>query len=57
LNGIRERAKLIGANLEVWSKAECGTEIDLTLPASTAYARTAAQHRSWFIWKGTVVKS
>ena len=54
---VADISKLIGANLQVWSRAESGTEIDLTLPASTAYVRTAAQHRSWFIWKETGVKS
>ena len=39
LNGMRERAKLIGGNLEVWSSAQSGTEVELTIPASAAYAK------------------
>lgn len=38
LHGMRERAKIIGGNLEVWSSAQSGTEIQLTIPASAAYA-------------------
>ncbi len=56
LHGMRERAKLIGGSLEVWSRAESGTEIELIIPASTAYARPAAQFRSWFAGKGTAGK-
>jgi signal transduction histidine kinase/ligand-binding sensor domain-containing protein len=37
LHGMYERAKLAGGNLEVWSELDSGTEIQLTLPASTAY--------------------
>jgi hypothetical protein len=54
---MRERAKLSGGNLEVWSNVESGTEIELTIPASTAYAKSASQRRSWFAKKGTAVKS
>jgi signal transduction histidine kinase len=57
LHGMHERAKLIGGNLEVWSKVESGTEIELTIPALTAYARPARQRRSWFARKGTAVQS
>ncbi|HXT26877.1 MAG TPA: two-component regulator propeller domain-containing protein [Candidatus Eisenbacteria bacterium] len=39
LPGIRERAKQIGARLEFWSKAGAGTEVELTVPASIAYAK------------------
>jgi nitrate/nitrite-specific signal transduction histidine kinase len=47
LHGMRERAKIIGGNLEVWSGAQSGTEVELTIPARVAYA-TASQPRSWF---------
>src|SRR6516165_6934116 len=55
LHGMHERAKLVGSNLEVWSKPDSGTEIELTIPASTAYD-TSTQRRSWLSRKGTVVK-
>jgi signal transduction histidine kinase/ligand-binding sensor domain-containing protein len=42
LLGMRERATLIGARLDVWSKLHSGTEIELTVPASRAYATSRA---------------
>jgi signal transduction histidine kinase len=38
LSGIRERAKNIGARLNIWSSLGAGTEIDLTIPAKVAYS-------------------
>jgi signal transduction histidine kinase len=46
LPGIQERATLIGGKLVVWSEVDAGTEVELRVPASTAYA--TAQRRSWF---------
>lgn len=43
LPGMRERAKLVGANLEVWSKVDSGTEIELSIPASVAYGHSTSQ--------------
>ena len=37
LSGIRERAKQIGAQLNLWSEAGAGTEVQLTIPAAVAY--------------------
>jgi len=45
LPGMRERATLMGAKLTVWSEVDAGTEVELRVPASTAYATT--QKRSW----------
>jgi signal transduction histidine kinase len=45
LPGIRERATIIGAKLAVWSEVSTGTEVELRVPARTAY--TAARKRSW----------
>jgi len=42
LHGMRERATLIGARLDVWSKLHSGTEVELTVPASRAYATSRA---------------
>jgi signal transduction histidine kinase len=39
LIGMRERAKKLGANLEVWSKPGAGTEVDLQVAAEVAYKR------------------
>jgi signal transduction histidine kinase len=37
LRGMRERAKLIGGKLTVWSELDAGTEVELSIPASRAY--------------------
>ena len=37
LPGIRERAKRIGAKLQLWSEPGAGTEAELTVPARIAY--------------------
>jgi signal transduction histidine kinase len=38
LRGMRERSELIGGTLEVRSRVGAGTEVELSLPASKAYA-------------------
>ena len=38
LHGMRERAKLIDGQLDVWSAPGSGTEVEVTIPASRAYA-------------------
>ena len=38
LPGMRERAKLIGGKLTVWSELGQGSEVELEIPASTVYA-------------------
>jgi signal transduction histidine kinase len=50
LPGMRERAKLVGAKLAVRSEPESGTEIEVTIPASIAYAKSSADHRPMF-WR------
>ncbi len=37
LNGMRERAKLVGGSLAVWSEVDAGTEVELRIPCRTAY--------------------
>ena len=39
LRGMPERAALIGGKLAVWSEVGAGTEVELRIPASTAYLR------------------
>jgi len=46
LRGMRERAKVAGGKLTVWSAVGAGTEVDLTIPATRAY-RTRGEERSW----------
>jgi signal transduction histidine kinase/ligand-binding sensor domain-containing protein len=42
LHGMRERAKLIGGKLTVWTAPYSGTEIELNVPASHAYANSGS---------------
>jgi len=49
LPGMRERATLIGGKLAVWSEVDAGTEVEVRLPAATAYATT--RRRSWLVRK------
>jgi signal transduction histidine kinase/ligand-binding sensor domain-containing protein len=46
LHGMRERATLSGGKLAVWSEVDTGTEVELCIPASTAYA--VASRGSWW---------
>src|SRR6266446_6831168 len=52
LHGMRERAKLVGGKLTVWSKVDSGTEVELSIPGSTAYSNPT-HHRSWLSQKLT----
>jgi signal transduction histidine kinase len=37
--GIRERARRIGAQLDLWTEKEAGTEVELRVPATIAYKK------------------
>ena len=41
LPGMRERANLVGGHLAIWSEPDSGTEIELTISARIAYAKSA----------------
>jgi len=43
--GMRERANMIGGKLEIQSKLDAGTELELSIPAKLAYRKL--QRRSW----------
>jgi signal transduction histidine kinase len=45
LPGIRERAKQIGAELTMWSRAGMGTEIELSLAGSISYGTPPGRSR------------
>jgi signal transduction histidine kinase len=61
MRGMRERAKLMGGKLAVWSELDSGTEVELSIPASRAYETLVARRRSWLAkklsGKDTEVKS
>ena len=46
--GMRERAKALGGKFNIWSQVGAGTEIDLTVPGTTAYAAREDQDRDGF---------
>ena len=48
IRGMRERAKLLGGELTVWTKLDSGTEVELTIPAAHAYTTAP---RSWLLEK------
>jgi signal transduction histidine kinase/streptogramin lyase len=41
LPGIRERAKLVGGKLTIWTEVDGGTEIELNIPGAKAYVKSA----------------
>ena len=49
LRGMSERAELVGGKLSIWSGLDSGTEIELVIPASRAYAKTS--RRFWHLVK------
>jgi signal transduction histidine kinase len=51
LHGMRERAKVVGGKLAVWSELDSGTEVELSIPASRAYESYFAHRRSWLTEK------
>jgi signal transduction histidine kinase len=65
LHGMRERSKLIGGKLAVWSELDSGTEVELSVPASRAYEKSSSSRRSWltekltgkFVGRDTAMKS
>jgi len=47
--GMRERANVIGGKLEIRSKLDAGTELDLTIPGKLAYAKSP--RRLWPLFR------
>jgi len=45
LPGMRERGKLIGGKLAIWSEVGAGTEVELRIPADVAYTSAAKRSR------------
>jgi signal transduction histidine kinase len=53
LPGMHERANMVGGKLAVWSELNSGTEVEMTIPASHAYAKSPVA-RWWMFWgRGT----
>ena len=53
LAGMHERAKVAGGKLVVWSELNSGVEIELTIPASFAYAKPPSARQSMSSGMGT----
>ena len=51
--GMQERAALAGGQLAVWSELGSGTEIEVTIPASIAYAKSVPDGQSMSSGKET----
>ena len=51
LAGIRERALRIGAQLDFWSQAGAGTEVQITVPAAIAYKKSPDGSRFVRWWR------
>jgi len=45
--GMQERARKIGATLRIWSRANAGTEIALTVPAHIVFKRATRSRMPW----------
>jgi signal transduction histidine kinase len=50
LSGMRERARQIGARLEIWSGVGKGTEIELRIPGSIAYP-SSPRRFPWILFR------
>jgi signal transduction histidine kinase len=50
LPGMQERANMVGGKLTVWSELNSGTEIEITIPAASAYVKSPAA-RWWMFWE------
>ena len=46
LPGLHERAGLVGGKLAIWSETDSGTEIELSIPGSVAFAKSSDVRRS-----------
>lgn len=49
LGGMRERSKLVGGKLTIWTEVDGGTEIELVIPAARVYVKPP--RRIWGSWK------
>ncbi|MFZ1140044.1 MAG: PAS domain S-box protein [Candidatus Sulfotelmatobacter sp.] len=58
LHGMKERAEIADGKLEIWSRDGSGTEIDLTIPAASAYTavRPSAKFAPKFLSTATEVE-
>lgn len=48
LQGMRERARLVGGELTIWSEVNSGTEVDLVVPSTHVYLPPTPKSTSFF---------
>ena len=48
LQGMYERAEKIGGQLRFWSRPDTGTEVELTVPGTTAYQASSQKSKKFF---------
>jgi signal transduction histidine kinase/ligand-binding sensor domain-containing protein len=57
LPGMRERAEVVGGQLEVWTKMNAGTRIQLSIPGGIAYERSEGHSRLSQVFSGNSPES
>ena len=55
LPGMRERAKLVGGKLTIWTEVDGGTEIELNIPGAKAYVKSARPF--WYFGKRSATET
>ena len=55
LRGMRERAKLVGGKLTIWTELDGGTEIELNIPGARAYMKSTRNF--WYFGKRSATET
>ena len=55
LPGMRERAKLVGGKLTIWTEVDGGTEIELVIPGAKAYVKSTRPF--WYFRKRSATET
>ena len=55
LPGMRERAKLVGGKLTIWTEIDAGTEIELNIPGAKAYVKSTRPF--WYLGKHSATET
>ena len=55
LPGMRERAKLVGGKLAIWTEVDGGTEIELNIPGARAFVKSARPF--WYFGKRSATET
>ncbi len=55
LHGMRERAKLVGGKLTIWTELDSGTEIELVIQGASAYVKSARPF--WYFGKRSATET